>query len=362
MLEGLCRAASSVPILRHPRQAITLGLLAALSLILVVYAYADQRGGFSVALALSLGTNLVIVIATYLIFNPLIEQVRTATTHEHPRLDWDAFIEHAAGSRKVLSILTTWTNLLDDPYRHRFLSAMRTALNRNVLVQILLLDPTSKAADVRSEELHWREDVSGAIMANLRHLEQFRAELNERTRPQLQVRVYSASPSVLFYRWDNMAYISFFAIGKLAEDAPKLETFVTTPWAYFVQRRFEEIWEDAATASLDHYLHLPLTVCDRADTPSEFQVEYVTVEGIYYVVNSSLTQFISRHGVENLTASAGKSPDSAANAYALRILADLPDVAPMVLGLFRSKYEHDLKTEVFCLSDDPGRDHTAVAP
>lgn len=357
MMERLWGSASMGLVVRRKRQTITLALLAALSVTLVIYAYLVHRSDFGVTLALSLGTNLVIVIATYLIFNPLVEQVRTTTTHEHPRLDHDAFIEHVDGSRAIVCILTTWTTLLDDPYRQRFLSALRVALNRSVLVQILLLDPTSKAAEVRAEELHQRDDFSRSIMTNLRHLEQFRIEdLNERMRPHLQVRIYSAAPSVLLYRWDHRAYVSFFAMGRLTDDTPKLETFVTTPWADFVRRRFDELWNDTTTMSLERYFRLPLVVCDRAGTRMEFEVDYINLEGVYYIATPSLTDFTARHGINNLSViPSDDSADTNAPAYTLTMLDDLPNVRPSVRELFQTKYEQ-VPAPVFCVSGGREKD------
>jgi len=345
-------------LVRRKRQTLTVGWLAAVSLVLVVYAYYGLHRDFWVALALSLGTNLLIVIATYLIFNPLVEQVRTATTHEHHRLDFDAFIEHVASSRGIICVLTTWTNLLEDPYRQRFLSAMKSALNRNVVVKILLLDPQSRAAEMRSEELRWREDVSGSIMANLRTLDQFRGQdINEQLRLHLEVRIYAASPSVMFYRWDNRAYLSFFAIGRLAEYTPKLETFVTTPWADFVRLRFEELWNDPTTVNIEQYLRVPLVVHDRLGMSAEFDVEYVTLEDVYYVASSPLIRFVLRHGIDNLTAKFNGPPHGSTNIiemeYTFRMLEDWGGLGQSILEFFQSKYGHG-PTEFLCLVSEAG--------
>lgn len=330
---------------RRHRHVLTLVMLAALSMVLVLFAYLTHPGDFWDNLSLSLGTNLLIVIATYIIFNPLIEQVRTATTTEHPRLDHDAFIEHVANSRRVLCILTTWTNLLEDPFQRRFLSALRLALGRNVLVQILLLDPASKAADLRGEELYGRENVSRSIMENLRCLEQFRRdELSERMRLQLHIRVYTASPSVLFYRWDDRAFLSFFPLGMLTDHTPKLETFVSTPWADFVRRHFEELWNDTTTTSLDRYFRLPLVVAAHDGASTEFEVDYVILDGAYYVASPALIQFIAKHGIGNsairtrLADGSRTSSSPRPRSYAAAMLDELPYLHQPVLELFETKY------------------------
>lgn len=336
---------------RRLRQTLVLSLLAALSLALMSYAYETHPSTFWASLSLPLGTSLVMVIATFLIINPLIEQFRTATTRERPTFDRDAFIEHVANSRRVVCILTTWTNLLDGTHRDRFLSAVRVALHRGVLVQVLLLHPASKAADLRGEELQGREDVSRSIMDNLRCLERFRREeLSERMGQHLQVRLYSASPSVLYYRWDDTASLSFHALGRLAADAPKLEAPVTTPWADFAQRRFEELWHDPMTASLDRYLRLPVVLTGRDGQSAQLEVDYVVLKGVYYVDGPSLTRFIARHGIQHSTISVDVDADPAVVTYQAKMMDDLPHLRPAVEELFEAKYDHR-PAFTLCLSD-----------
>jgi hypothetical protein len=314
-------------LLRQRRQALNLTLLTGLSLALIMYAYVERSSPFLSEVSLSLGTNLVIVIATYLIFNPLIEHIRTATTHEHPKLDYDAFIENIARSQQIVCILTTWTRLLEEPYRMAFLAALRDALHRGVRVQILLLDPTSVAAELRSEELQRREYVPRLIMANLRCLQRFLSE----------------------------------------EDVPKLETFVTSVWADFVRGRFEELWNDTNTMTLRRHLLLPLVVLDRAGSATEIEVNYVLVEDTYYVENSLLTQFVARHGIGTVTAHVKDLPESTSPPeYSLTLLDDWPGVTQAVARSLTSKYEDNETRLVFCLSQSSaqttGRDGSGPRP
>jgi len=156
-----------------------LGTLGASIVLLLIFAY--HTAGYSANLELSVASSLIIVIATYLIFNPVIEGVRAVSTREHPRLDLEEFTEHIADANKGIDILDTWTRLLDGHIRDRFFAALRDALQGQVVIRILLLDPESKAAEQRTEEIGHHADVPRAIMDTLLHLERFRSKLELRT-------------------------------------------------------------------------------------------------------------------------------------------------------------------------------------
>lgn len=164
---------------RRIRYMAILGTLGASIVLLLIFAY--HTAGYSANLELSVASSLIIVIATYLIFNPVIEGVRAVSTREHPRLDLEEFTEHIADANKGIDILDTWTRLLDGHIRDRFFAALRDALQGQVVIRILLLDPESKAAEQRTEEIGHHADVPRAIMDTLLHLERFRSKLELRT-------------------------------------------------------------------------------------------------------------------------------------------------------------------------------------
>src|ERR1041385_1129268 len=187
-------------LVRHTRYIVVLGALSLATVLLLIVAY--YSGGYWRDLDVNVAASIIIVIATYLIFNPLIEGVRAASTREHPRLDLDDFIEHIANANKEVDILDTWTRLLDSNLRERSFIAVREALKNRVAIRILLLDPASKAAEMRTEEIGHRADVPRAIMETLLQLYRLREDLNPVLVPYFGVRIYSASPSVQLYRWD----------------------------------------------------------------------------------------------------------------------------------------------------------------
>jgi len=147
---------------------------------------------FAQNLYVNLGAGLIGVIATFFVLNPLFEQVRTANTQEHTKLDQARYIAHVADSRKMIRILETWTPLLNEIHREEFLWAMTEALKNGAKIEILLLDPDSRAAEQRTDELGDElqgVDARKAIMENLCYLHRYRTDsLTEKIRNGLTVR------------------------------------------------------------------------------------------------------------------------------------------------------------------------------
>ena len=259
------------------------GLLFAVSASMLVAAKASR--GFTSDLLLNLGSSLVLAAVSYLIFDPIFDEARKARVEEHERFDQATFIERMRETNRNIRILDTWTILLEGRARERTFSAMREALGQGATIRVLLLDPSSAAAQQRADELERRQiDVAAQIMANLRQLHQFREQLERaEQRSRLKVCVYDASPSIQLYQWDGRALISFFPIGKVSFDVPQLEVDMASPWGQFVDRRFDELWDHGDhIRTLDRYWRLTLTLTHGAERLDTVPVPYVSDDdGIY---------------------------------------------------------------------------------
>lgn len=284
---------------RRTRHAVVVVVLTVLSVALLAGAYFLR--GYWEDLAMNLGASLVLVIATYLIFNPLFAELQAATIQEHQRLDYPRFISEVGTSQAVVAILETWTGLLEAPYLEPFLAAVRSALRRRVSVRILLLHPDSNPAEQRTEELGGH-DVRSAIMTNLRDLHQFwRNELTADLRELLDIRVYDAMPSVQLYRWDDKAFISFYPLGQLAYDTPQIEAFMATPWGEFVQARFEELWTSRETLQLNDYMTLEMRVYHENRDLGACEGDFVVLADTLYIHAADLVSHVIRYGRHGVT-------------------------------------------------------------
>ncbi|WP_285745486.1 hypothetical protein [Lentzea sp. NBRC 105346] len=274
-------------------------LLCLLALALMLLAFARRLSDYPENIAINLGADLIGAIVTIFVIGPLINRADDGRVREHPRLDYLWYVDRVAGARSVVRVLDTFSNILDGPHTPRFFQAAERALHRDAAVQILLLDPDSQAAAQRAQELGDAE-LRREIMRNLRALWDFRAHvLPERLRENFDVRVYSASPSIALYRWDEKALVSFFPLGRLSGQGTQLEVTVGSPLGEFVNERFNEIW--AAGRDIDDFMMMPVTV-HSSQPVREFELEYVELDSVLYVADGRIVAEMARHRNEPLVA------------------------------------------------------------
>ncbi|MGI9003450.1 MAG: hypothetical protein ACR2GH_17635 [Pseudonocardia sp.] len=328
---------------RRKRYLVILLVLGGTSVLLLIMAHLSGSA-FVQNLFVNLGAGFVGVIMTLFVLNPLFEQVRTASTQEHSKLDQDRYIARVADSRKRVRILETWTPLLNKGTSSIFFRAMTEALKNGAKIEILLLDPDSRAAEQRTDELQG-VNVRKAIMENLYYLHSYLTNVlaEEKMRNGVAVRIYSGLPSVQLYQWDAKAFLSFYPIGKLSEDTPQLETFIETPWADFVQRKFEELWSNFSTRNLQQYMRLRLTV-NGGEVDQSYDVNFIRLEGSYYVSNPSMLQQIFDQGTGNSTVLLDEAPLQDGGRFASCRSVLLGSEGEM-LNLFRIKYGNDTYNE-----------------
>jgi hypothetical protein len=275
------------------RQLVWAGSLAVLGVALLVAAYATAD--FTRDVLVNLGASVVMVGLTFVVFDPIFEDMRRNAVQEHRDLNHDQLVADIAAATGAVDVLETWTGLLEDRHRDRFLAGLGAALDRGVQFRMLLLDPDSQAAAQRADELHL--PVPQLIMDNLRHLSALRDRLEPRLAALLHVRIYDASPSIQLYHWDDMALISFFPVGVRAYDAPQLEAYMDSPLGQFVNGRFEELWDSPTSVPLDDFMALPLTIKLGREGLSSSDVHYVRIGEQCYVYSLHLLGHVADHGL-----------------------------------------------------------------
>jgi hypothetical protein len=345
------RLASSLARFLRPRRrqitwALVLGLVS-----VVLLAVAARATGYPRDLLLNVGASLLMVGLTFVVFDPLFDDMRRNAVEEHRSLDFDRLVTEVRNAELRVDMLDTWTGLLEERHQYRFLEALQVAARREVPVRLLLLDPDSAAAEQRSEELD-NTRVPFLIMDNLLSLYRLRAGLPRPQADQIQVRVYDASPSIQLYRWDDKALVSFFPVGRKAYDAPQLEAFMDSPLGEFVEGRFDELWQ--RSRPLDDFMALVLTVRVNGRALGTESVPFVRLGHDWYVDGSALKRHLFDHGAPNLRVQVaaplpvGGRPGTA---FAMTRLdgQDRP-LAASVLEQFDAKYgpAHD-ETEILAL-------------
>jgi hypothetical protein len=319
---------------RNKRQAVVVAILGLGCVAMVVLAWwsSPDRTAFLPELWINVGIGLAITLGTYIVLNPLFKDLQTASIVEHARLDPGALVETIARGRDRVAILETWTGLLEEPHRERFLAALRAVLSNQGVVRVLLLNPDSEGAQLRSKELRQR-DVPLAIMGNLYRLSRLHAELNEEMRSRLHVKVYDAAPSVQMYRCDNRAFIAFFPIDQSTYDAQQIETLMNTPIGEFVQGRFDELWSAPTTVDLASVTALQIRVHHDGADLGPCLVRYVRLDGVHYVSGTSLLKLITRYPIGGLRARIEEEVFQLDEADELE-----PAAFRRVVDLFQAKY------------------------
>ncbi len=330
---------------RQVQWAVLLGIAGA-ALLVVGH---DTRG-YGQDILVNLGASLAMVALSFVVFDPIFEDLRKNAVEEHRTLDHDELIRHIAAARTEVDILETWTGLLEDSHRDRFLHAVDSALGHGVDVRVLLLDPDSAAAEQRAEELHHAQ-VPMLIMENLRYLYRLRRELDSRLARQLQVRVYDASPSVQLYRWDDKALMSFFPVGVRAYDARQIEAYMDSPLGQFMESRFDELWASSTTRTIEDFMSLALSVRLGDATLATSDAHFVKLDGDCFVDGRALLDHLADHGVHQL---------SLATASPLEVGQWRGSAFDMVRLDHRDRRRRAAVVELFDLKYGPGHEHSVI--
>lgn len=246
---------------------------------------------FRQSLGLNLAAEFIGAFVVIYALNPLLQRAQHGGVREHRRLDFDLYTDRVVAASHV-RILHSFSRLFLPPFNERFLRATDAVLARAGRVQVLLLHPDSAAARQRTTELRGR-DVAREVRRNLQVLGAYWLSLDERVRPQFEVRLYTAAPSVLFYQWDGKLLTSFYPLGKLAGDSTQLEVSNESPLGCFVTERFDELWREST--SLRAYLLLEIRLSDD-ESETVLSSRYVTVDGAHYVADQQLIAHLAhRH-------------------------------------------------------------------
>jgi hypothetical protein len=243
----------------------------------------------------NLGATFLGVIATVVVLDPLIKGSRTPEEAIHSEFPYELFLNGVCRSARLVRILGAWPYVMDHPWRARFLPALKDAVQRGVRVQILLLDPGSKAAEQRARDLAREFDVSAVIGEVLREFWSLTKALPEWARNYLEIRVYSLLPPARMYRWDARAISSFFPMGNWeGSDIKHYETNMTSRLAQFVDDQFQLIWHDADTIALSSYFELSLDIAVPGVEFISRSAKYVVYEDQVYIAGRGIVEDLYR--------------------------------------------------------------------
>ncbi|WP_194896748.1 hypothetical protein [Catenulispora pinisilvae] len=294
--------------------------------------------------ALNTAADLIGAVFTIYVITPIIERAGQGGVREHAELDYSQFLANAARANSVIRILDTYSNLLAEPHAARFEAMVRQAVARGVSIRVLLINPTTMAAEQRDLELGRADELGPMLERNLETITRLHRSFEQEGGPRalgsaadFQVRLYSSGPDVTMYRWDDRALVSFYPVGKLSGRAEQLEVMVDSPLGSFVNNRFQAVWHAAAP----HQALTPVTVTDD-NIERTYLVRFVDLEdGRRYVASRRVERFLRRSVGEVLAANDGRScrlesaerdqVGAVLDSAFRRIYGEIPDTAYLLL-------------------------------
>ncbi|GAA0401538.1 hypothetical protein Acor_38380 [Acrocarpospora corrugata] len=283
----------------RPRRTVGVVTLLGVSAGLLTWARTAPEG-FQQELMLNIGASVLVIAFSYAIIDPIFEELRRSRVEEHPLFDDQRFSEHVRAAERVVAVMDVGSHLLEgQASRERFLECLRVALRSGATARVLLLDPSSTAAEQREEEIR-PVRVRDVICDNLRYLDLFTRTIPEPLRPRFQVRIYDALPSIQLYRWDDKGLISFFPIGVRASASPHLEVVMSSPLGEFVHERFEALWHHPSTRPLTEYMELPVSVRHAGIVIHECAVRFIELDGTRYIEGARMLAQLTDHGIHGL--------------------------------------------------------------
>lgn len=292
--------------------------------------------------ALNTAADLIGAVFIIYVITPIIERAGQGGVREHAELDYSQFLDDAARATSVVRILDTYSHLLAEPHAERFETVVCDALARGVSVRVLLINPTTLAAEQRELELGHADELRPMLERNLETVARIHRAFEQDGGPRgrggaadFQVRLYSSGPDVTMYRWDDRALVSFYPVGKLSGRSTQLEVTVDTPLGSFVNDRFQAVWHAAAP----YQALTPVTVADDR-IERTYLVRFVDLEDGRYVASRRVQRFL-RRAVGEVTAGndgrtfrlepADRTTQGRLDAAFRKVYGEIPETAYLLL-------------------------------
>ena len=292
---------------------------------------------------INVGASVITVFLTALALEPLVEQGRRPEEVIHPDFPHQRFLDGMEASGHRVRIMGAWPYVMDQQWRPSFLATLTRTLARGVVVEILVMDPTSKAAEQRDVDLRHEVAVSAVISDVMAELSRYQRGLPESSAARLGVRVFDSLPPARLYRWDNRAISSFFPMGTgLGTEVRHYETNVTSSLGRFVDEQFELAWRDRDTRELQDFLTVSMTLLA---TGRRYRARYVVAEGQVYVASLQLTDSLFRNALHGTEVRLDVSRAGDGTRYTVETVPDGDPAATVIEELMRRKYTAEARRD-----------------
>ncbi|GAB1543450.1 hypothetical protein NUACC21_61240 [Scytonema sp. NUACC21] len=295
-----------------------------MSIILIIIPYVSGKAINFSEISQNIGFNLLGAVAAFIAFEIIFQKLKEAEEQQGVELDFFKKAEfinivfqskfnksNSQGNTVPIKIMETWTELLrDEEYKERFVRAILNSIeNNNAEIEILLLDPENRdLIKARTKELKDASsefsdiNIEENIYINLCEIQEIKKQLEVWGKSdKLRIKLYNTSPSLAIYMCSPNLFVSFFRSGKLTTMGKQLKLPINSPMAEFINERFDEIWQDARTRSLEDRLYLQVEVTQGGAIQRIYdKVQYIRCEQGFYIQNAELFNDIANKPNINL--------------------------------------------------------------
>jgi hypothetical protein len=298
--------------------------------------------GFTTAVRINVGSNLLDLVLAALVLQPLILYFSRNAVRWRNSLDYWDVVRRIERATDRVDIWKHWTGLLESTYEQGFAAAVRGALDRGVHFRIMLTDPSCPDAADRARQVA-PTDAVALMRQNIERLDAILGGLPARHREFFQVRISSTGPAHAFYRVDDWLSYGLFRDRRVSESSQR-EVRVRGDLGELALEAFDNRWKGTGLLGIaDHYrMRLRITV---HDTTAEHDLRYVLHDGEHWVnVNPAALQYAFHpdHEVSVRADGAGRyvladaGPETRERAMALYAAKYGPDQGPVLLRLINA--------------------------
>lgn len=286
------------------RYSITIMGLTAVGVGILLWAKATDDTFLS-DLLMNLGATAVGAVVTVLVLQPLIERAQTPEVVVHLTFPQRRFLNAMSDTADGIKIMGAWPYGMEPVHRSEFLGVMHRAIDARVLVQILVLDPSSDAARQRTSDMGGRHDARAAIFGVLLAFHDWSETLSVSTAHTFELKVFSALPPARLYLAGNKAICSFFgdSDNRDGSNVRHYETSVLGGLGFYVNAAFDQLWDSPETITLDEHWRLGLIVDWPAAAPADFEADrrsaYVVDGGALFLSDQQLLHDLAQIGAGN---------------------------------------------------------------
>jgi uncharacterized protein DUF5919 len=164
---------------------------------------------------------------------------------EHDSLPSRTLMEWVDGAQRTIRLMDTSSTLMAEA-GPAFARAVERALVRGVRVRVLLLAPTTQAAQERAAEIQ-DPGFETRIEDNIRELRRIARKLRAEDVPTglLEARLYDRLPHCSVHEVDDRMMLGFLPYRRRTSRVKHLEIFGETPLGQFADDQFEDQWRTA---------------------------------------------------------------------------------------------------------------------